>query len=212
MSTENNSQRTESWFNSRLGRFTASQVHCLMGVKGLGDTGNTLAFQKACEIVFGRDPEWDVETWDMKRGNDTEPEAFELFASMKAAKFIEVQQAEFFPLGENSGASPDGLVGKNSVLEIKCPRPEKVFRIIKDGVSALDKSWTDQVQLEMKCTNSENCFFFVYAIWQGKPIYHELEIPYDKARVEIILQRIDEAVIIRDQYVKELKEKIQFKL
>lgn len=205
-------QRTNNWFNQRLGRFTASNVSDLMGVKCLGDTGNTLAFKKACEIVFGRDPEWNVETWDMKRGTETEPEAFELFQSMKAAKFIEVQEAEFFPLGENSGASPDGLVDKNAVLEIKCPRPEKVFKIIKDGVSALDKSWIDQVQLEMKCTNSEKCYFFVYAKWQGKPIYHELEILYDKERVEIILQRIKEAVVIRDEYVEQLQNNIQFDL
>lgn len=205
-------QRSNFWFKQRLGRFTASNISDLMGVKGLGDTGNTLAFKKACEIVFGRDPDWDVETWDMKRGNETEPEAFELFQSMKATNYINVEKASFFPLGENSGASPDGLVGSNAVLEIKCPRPEKVFRIIKDGVSALDKSWIDQVQLEMKCTNSEKCHFFVYAIWNGSPIYHELEIPYDKDRVELILNRIDEAVLMRDQYVKELKENIQWQL
>lgn len=204
-------QRSEFWFKQRLGRFTASQVSDLMGVKGLGETGNTLAFKKACEIVFGRDPEWDIETWDMRRGNETEPEAFELFATMKALNFIRVEDSEFFPLGENSGCSPDGLVGKDAMLEIKCPRPEKVFRIIKDGVSALDKCWIDQVQLGMKCTNSVKCYFFVYAIWQGKPIYHELEIPFDQERVDLILKRIDEAVIIRDCYVKELQNNIQFK-
>jgi putative phage-type endonuclease len=205
-------QRSENWFKHRLGRFTASQVSDLMGIKGLGETGKTLAFKKACEIVFGRDPEWDVETWDMKRGTETEPEAFELFASMKAKDFIKVEKAEFFPLGDNSGASPDGLVGKDAVLEIKCPRPDKVFRIIKDGVSALDKSWLDQVQLEMKSTNSERCHFFVYAIWQGRPIYHELIIERDDKHIELILERIQEAVVLRDQYVKELQEQIQFEL
>ena len=178
-----------------------------MGVKGLGETGKTLAFKKACEIVFGRDPEWDVETWDMKRVTETEPEAFELFASMKAKQFIKVEKAEFFPLGDNSGASPDGLVGQDAVVEIKCPRPEKVFRIIKDGVSALDKSWLDQVQLEMKSTNSERCHFFVYCIWQGRPIYHELIIQRDEKHIELILERIAEAVILRDEYVNQLNSK-----
>jgi exodeoxyribonuclease (lambda-induced) len=200
-------QRSDLWFEQRLGRFTASQVSDLMGVKGLGETGKTLAFKKACEIVFGRDPEWDVETWDMKRGTETEPEAFELFASMKAKQFIKVEKAEFFPLGDNSGASPDGLVGQDAVVEIKCPRPEKVFRIIKDGVSALDKSWLDQVQLEMKSTNSERCHFFVYCIWQGRPIYHELIIQRDEKHIELILERIAEAVILRDEYVNQLNSK-----
>lgn len=203
-------QLSDIWFNQRLGRFTASQVSDLMGVKGLGETGKTLAFKKACEIVFGRDPEWDVETFDMKRGTETEPEAFELFASLKAKDFIKVEKAEFFHLGENSGASPDGLVGSDAVLEIKCPRPDKVFRIIKDGVSALDKSWLEQVQLEMKSTNSVRCHFFVYCVWNGRQIYHELIIDRDENHIELILERIEEAVILRDQYVKELQEQKQF--
>lgn len=203
-------QLTTEWFNQRLGRFTASQISQLMGVKGLGETGNTLAFEKAIEIVFGRDEAWNVETWDMKRGKDQEQEAFELFDKLKAQQFIEVQKASFFPLGTNSGASPDGLVGTDAVLEIKCPRPEKFFRIMKDGVSALDKSWTDQVQLEMKCTNSTKCYFFVFLKWQGKNLYHELEIEYDAERVELILERIEQAVIIRDEYVNELKTNKQF--
>lgn len=205
-------QRTEEWFNQRSGRFTASVVSKLMGKAGLGDTGKTLAFEKACEIVFGRDPEWDVDTWDMRRGVEQEPEAFELFASMKAKQFITVEKAFFFPLGSNSGSSPDGLVGKDAILEIKAPRPDKVFRIIKNGVSALDKSWIDQVQLSMKCTNSERCHFFVYCIWQGKPIWHELIIEKDEKHIELILERIEEAVVLRDQYVEELRNKIQFEI
>lgn len=203
-------QLTTEWFNQRLGRFTASQISQLMGVKGLGETGNTLAFEKAIEIVFGRDETWNVETWDMKRGKDQEQEAFELFEQLKAQQFIEVQKASFFPLGVNSGASPDGLVGTDAVLEIKCPRPEKFFRIMKDGVSALDKSWTDQIQLEMKCTNSTKCYFFVFLKWQGENLYHELEIEYDAQRVDLILERIEQAVIIRDEYVNELKTNKQF--
>lgn len=203
-------QRSNEWFNQRLGRFTASQISQLMGVKGLGETGNTLAFDKAIEIVFGRDESWNVETWDMKRGKDQEQEAFELFEQLKAQQFIEVQKASFFPLGENSGASPDGLVGTDAVLEIKCPRPEKFFRIVKDGVSALDKSWTDQIQLEMECTNSTKCYFFVFLKWQGENLYHELEIEYDAQRVDLILERIEQAVIIRDEYVNELKTNKQF--
>lgn len=203
-------QLTTEWFNQRLGRFTASQISQLMGVKGLGETGNTLAFEKAIEMVFGRDEAWNVETWDMKRGKDQEQEAFELFEQLKAQQFIEVQKASFFPLGVNSGASPDGLVGTDAVLEIKCPRPEKFFRIMKDGVSALDKSWLDQIQLEMKCTNSTKCYFFVFLKWQGENLYHELEIQYDAERVELILERIEQAVIIRDEYVNELKTNKQF--
>jgi hypothetical protein len=204
-------QRSHEWYDQRLGRITASEVSDLTGIKGLGDTGKTLAFKKACEIVFGRDESWNVHTWDMKRGTEQEELAFNLFQSIMAQRFIEVKKATFFPLGENSGASPDGLVGKNRVTEIKCPRPEKFFKIVKDGIKALDKDWIDQMQHQMKCTNSDLCYFFAYLIWNDQEFYHIIEIPFDKERSDLIMERIDEAVKERDKYVKELLENIQFK-
>lgn len=205
-------QRSNEWFENRLGRFTGSKVSDLMGVKGLGDTGKTLAFKKACEIVFGRDDSWDVETWDMKRGTEQEIEAFTLLAELKAKHFIKVEPATFFPLGENSGASPDGLIGNDTVVEIKCPRPEKFFKIVSHGISAIDKSWIDQMQHEMKCTNSKHCLFFAYLKWNGSELYHEIMIDFDKEHSDLIIERIAEAVIIRDEYVNQLQTNIQFDL
>ena len=207
---ENNLQRTEEWFEMRLGRLTASTISKLTGIKGLGLTGESLAFEKAVEIVFGRDPEWNVETWDMRRGTEQEEKAFDLFQRLNAIRF-EVQKAEFFPLGENSGASPDGLAGKDAVLEIKCPRPEKFFKIVKDGIEAIDKEWLDQMQHEMRCTNSVKCYFFIYIQWKGKELHHTIEIPFDKERSDFILERIEKAVVIRDNFVQELRDNIQFK-
>ena len=39
-------QRSNEWYNKRLGRFTGSQIHELMGVKGLGLTGEGYAYSK----------------------------------------------------------------------------------------------------------------------------------------------------------------------
>lgn len=203
-------QRTDDWFKQRLGRFTASQISRLMGIKGLGDTGETYAFEKACEIVFGRDDSWNVETWDMKRGTEQEELAFELFKKQKARDFIKVEKASFFPLGKDSGASPDGLVRNDAILEIKCPRPDKFFKIIKNGIDAIDKAWLDQMQLAMKCTNSKRAHFYIYLIWNERELFHEVIIDYDKERVDLILERIKEAVKLRDQFVKELKSNVQF--
>ena len=115
-------QRSKEWFEQRLGRFTSSEIYKLMGVKGIGETGKTYSFEKAIEKVFGRDENWNVETWDMKRGKEQEELAFKLFQKQKAKQFIKVEETFFFPKGDNAGASPDGLVGSDAVLEIKCPR------------------------------------------------------------------------------------------
>ena len=34
-------QRSDEWYEIRRGKFTASEIHKLMGVKGLGKTGLT---------------------------------------------------------------------------------------------------------------------------------------------------------------------------
>lgn len=204
-------QRSNEWHKQRLGRFTASEVHALMGVKGLGDTGITLARKKAQEIVFGRDENWNVETWDMKRGIEQEKIAFEIFKHNKALDFILVQEAKFFPYKDYSGASPDGLVGNDAVLEIKCPRPEKFFELIEKGFEAIDKKYIYQMQLQMKCTNSKQCHFFNYLEWNDEQLTHEIIVPYDESIANLIIERIKLAVKERDEIVKTLIEKCQFK-
>lgn len=211
MSQGDNLQRTDEWYKDRKGRFTASDVNKLMGVKGLGDTGLSLCRKKAQEIVFGRDEEWDVVTWDMKRGIEQEEIAFELFKNKMELDFIEVKECGFYEIGQNSGASPDGLVGTDAVLEIKSPRPEKFFLLIEKGIEAIDPQYIDQMQLQMYGTRRKKCYFLNYLNFNGEHLMHEIIIPRDKNRIDLILERIELAVIERDKIIKTLIENCQFK-
>ena len=200
-------QRSSEWFNQRIGRFTASRISDLLGVKGLGLTGESYAFKLATEIVFGRDEE-QLETWDMKRGNELEPVAFELFQSLH--EFENVQPSQFFPFGDNAGASPDGLVGLDAVLEIKCPRPEKFFKLIAEGEKTIDKGYVAQMQMQMMCTNSQRAHFFNYIEYNSEPMYHEIIVERDEEMINLIKERIKEAAVIRDEYVQYLLNNKQF--
>lgn len=198
-------QRTNEWFNERLGRFTGSQIHRLLGVKGLGQTGDTYAFENAVEMVFGRDEDEEFVSFDMKRGVELEPFAFAKLKELKALEFINVEKCGFFPLGDNAGASPDGLVDKDAVAEIKCPRPKKFFNLLVTG--DIDKEYIAQMQMEMLCTNSVRCHFFNYIIYNGTPMHHEIILERDEAMIALIKERIAEATEIRDKYVEMLKVK-----
>jgi len=200
-------QRSSEWFAARLGRFTASNISDLLGVKGLGLTGETLCLKKASEIVFGRDEDEDFESYDMKRGNDLEPFAFRCFSEQKSLDFINVEQACFFPYRENAGASPDGLVGNDAILEIKCPRPDKFFKICVKGIDAVDNKYIDQMQMQMLCTNSVRCHFFNFIIFNGKEISDEIIVERDENRIDFIKERIIEAVVLRDSFVEVLSKK-----
>lgn len=207
-------QRSNEWFEQRLGRFTGSKAsELLSNGKTTGSVGvafETLCIQKANEIVFGRDEQWDAlaNNWDVKRGTNLEPEAFEFLKMLLAQKFVTLEEACFFPYGSDGGASPDGIAGKNKCAEIKCPRPEKIFDIIRIG--EIDKDHLNQMQYEMLATNSISCYYFNYAIWKGKPIYHLIEVEADAVVQEKIKERLPMAVKRRDEIVESLRKNCQF--
>ena len=201
-------QRSKEWFDVRLGRFTASQIDSLLGIKGLGLTGESYIFEKAVETVFGKDESDDFTSYDMQRGIDLEPIAFAKFKELKELEFVEVNETSFFCLGDHAGASPDGLVGNDSILEIKCPRPNKFFKLVKDN--QIDKCYTSQMQMQMLCTNSKRAHFFNYIIFNGVEIWHEIIVERDEAIIKLIKDRLEEAVIIKKEFMQYLIENKQF--
>lgn len=202
-------QRSEEWFNARKGRFTASRISELMGVKGLGLTGESYCFDLAVEDIFGIDESEQFTSFDMQRGVMLEPLAFEKFKSIKELDFIEVTEATFFPIGEIAGASPDGLVGNDAILEIKCPRPNKFFKLVKDNV--IDKDYLYQMQMQMLCTNSVRCHFFNYIIFNNVEMYHEIIVERDQDMINSIKDRINEANIIKENFKQQLINNKQWK-
>lgn len=207
---EAHEQRSPEWFSMRLGKFTASEIHKLLGIKGLGQTGKTYCFEKACELVFGKDENDDFTSFDLKRGVELEPIAFRKFQELKQEDFIDIQTTTFFPYGENAGASPDGLVGDDAILEIKCPRSNKFFNLVAGGVEEIDKDYIAQMQMQMLCSNSKQCHFFNYIIFNGVEMWHEIIVERDEVMIELIKTRIAEAIVIRDNFIVELKNNQQF--
>lgn len=202
-------QRSKDWFETRKGRFTASRISELLGSKGLGLTGENYAFEMACEIVYGVDEE-NFTSFDMQRGINLEPLAFRKFKEIKGMDFIYVKESFFFPFGDNAGASPDGLVGNDAVLEIKSPRSKKFFKLVANGFPAIDKEYYDQMQMQMLCSNSRQCHFFNYIIFKGREMWHEIIVPRDEDRIKLIVERIDEAEKIKQEYIQYLTNNQQF--
>ncbi len=200
-------QRSKEWFNARRGKATASEIINILGIKGLGQIGETYAFEKAVELVYGLDEEDNFTSFDMQRGINLEPLAFK---KLQEISFFEVQETSFFAYGDNAGASPDALVGKDAIAEIKCPRPNKFFNLVANGEKEIDKKYIAQMQFQMLCTNSVRCHFFNYIIYNGIEMWHEIIILKDENFINLIKQRILEFVKIRDKYILQLQQKQQF--
>jgi putative phage-type endonuclease len=194
-------QRSNEWFDIRLGRFTASEIHKLMGVKGLGETGKTYAIEKAIEVISGGNED-EIISQDLKRGIELESLAFNKFKEIKFYEFLNVENTYFFEFGEHSGASPDGLVSDNSTLEIKCPRDLKFFKIVADG--KIDDNYIWQMQHQMLSANKEQAYFFNYILNKGKEYWHEIIVPRDERKIDLIKKRLEEAIEIKLNYIEKI--------
>ena len=200
-------QRSELWFEKRLGRFTASEIFKLMGVKGLGETGKTYAIEKAIETAIGKNED-EIYSKDLSRGVELEPLAFSKFSELKYFDFLDVKESDFIEYGEHSGASPDGLVSDTSNLEIKCPKLIKFFKIVADG--KIDDAYLWQMQHQMLCSETEKTYFFNYIVDKGTEYWHEIIVPRDEIKIDLIKSRLTDAIEIKLDYIEKIKSQKQW--
>lgn len=146
-------QRTDEWYNIRLGRFTGSDFHTFLGKSA---TKDRLILEKATEHITGKPTNDDhFVSADMQRGIDNEDYARQLYEAQTLQK---VEQIGFAELDEFTGCSPDGLVGSDGILEIKCPKQSifvdqiisgkvkpEYFTQMQFNMYVLDRKWCDYV-------------------------------------------------------------------
>jgi exodeoxyribonuclease (lambda-induced) len=201
-------QRTVDWKTQRYGKFSASEIVKILGARGLGETGKTYAIEKAIEQLYGEFEEPFI-SYDMQNGIDTEPLAFAKFKELKGLDFLEVTNCGFFEYEKHAGASPDGLVSDNAVLEIKCPKSTTFFKLVATG--EIDQKYIAQMQMQMLCTETDKAYFFNYLIHDGVEYYHEIIVERDEAMIEKIKERLAEAITIKEEYIKLIKTNKQWK-
>lgn len=200
-------QRTDEWHEQRKGRFTASEVYKLMGIKALGETGKGYAFDKAIEELYGETEETFV-SYDMQRGIDLEPLAFAKFQELKEPEFLQVETCGFFNFGECAGASPDGLVGEDAILEIKCPKPSTFFKLV--ATNEIKDQYLYQMQLQMMATNRNKAHFFNYCVIDGVEYWHEIIVTKDDVICDKMEARIKEAAELKNEYINNLNNNKQW--
>jgi putative phage-type endonuclease len=159
MSTVDLQQGTAEWYAARVGKVTASRIADVMTKPKRGEkTSRVRANYRAeliCEILTGKAEEG-FQTYDMKRGIELEPNAraeYELKTgnTIRNVGFIE------HPSIPRTGASPDGLIGTEGIIQIKCPKPAIHFDYYKGKVAPVE--YQPQMLWEMACTGRKWCDF-----------------------------------------------------
>jgi putative phage-type endonuclease len=150
-------QGTEAWFNIRIGKVTASRVADVLAKTktGYSTTRDNYMAQLVCERLTGQKGE-SFTNAAMQHGTETEPLAR---AAYEARYDVLVDEVGFVshPTIEMSGASPDGLVGDDGLIEIKCPNTAThIETLLSESVP--NKYYT-QMQFQIACTGRKWCDF-----------------------------------------------------
>lgn len=150
-------QRSDEWFKARLGKVTASRVSDLMARTKTGystSRANYMA-ELICERLTGQ-PAERFSNAAMQWGTDNEPHAKASYAFMHDAAVEDVGFV-LHPSIVDFGASPDGLVGTDGLIEIKCPNTAThIETLLGDSI---DGKYITQMQVQMACTGRQWCDF-----------------------------------------------------
>lgn len=133
-------QRSEEWQNIRLGKFTATDFGKLMptpkqGPEDFNATQMAIIYRVAAERLTGlkKGSDWGSAPKDF--GVETEDEARVSFILETG---LDVQEVGFVEYSEWVGCSPDGLIGDDEGLEIKCPNSDTHLRYLNRPEDLLD--------------------------------------------------------------------------
>lgn len=131
-------QRSDEWFEIRTGKMTASNAQSIASNgKGLESYIYAILSEKYSnnkEIYTNGDIERGVELEDQAR----------MTYEIENEK---VTQVGFIENDRYSGCSPDGLIGENGGIEIKCPNDVNFFKILCNGEKEIDTKYIWQVQM-----------------------------------------------------------------
>lgn len=150
-------QRTEEWFQARLGKVTASRLSDVAMKKTTAGYQNYKA-QLIAERLTGTPPE-SFTSAAMQWGTDQEPNARSAYCFLYGVNVDEVGFIDH-PSIEWSGASPDGLVGDDGMLEIKCPNTATHIATLEGG--NVKSQYKLQMQWQMACAGRKWCDFASY--------------------------------------------------
>ena len=157
-------QRSAEWFSARLGKVTASKVDDVMVKVRNGES--TYKRKYRMQLVTERLTNKVVPVFmnaAMAHGVEFEDKARVEYANkMKLLIGTDVREVGFIdhPTIKMAGASPDGLVSLNGLIEIKCPQPMTHTETLQTGVIA--KKYIHQMQWQMACTGKDWCDFVSY--------------------------------------------------
>lgn len=150
-------QGSEAWFQQRLGKATASRIaDILVKTKtGYSTSRENYCVELALERITGARQEFYTND-AMKWGTETEPLARAAYEAHTGAIVDEVAMIDH-PTIAMAGASPDGCIDADGLIEIKCPNSATHMKTLLSKKP--DNKYVIQMTWQMACTGRKWCEF-----------------------------------------------------
>ena len=193
-------QGSPEWFAQRLGKVTASRVADVIAKTktGYSTSRENYMAQLVCERLTGTVAE-SYTNAAMQWGTETEPLARAAYEAHSDVLVDEVAMISHTTI-EASGASPDGLVGDDGLVEIKCPNTATHIDTLLSGT--VPGKYVTQMQWQMAVTERSWCDFVSF----DPRLPKELQLFVKRvSRDNDYIQMLEKEVV---SFLKELDNKI----
>jgi len=195
MRIDQNEQGSPEWLAARLGIPSASMFAKIVTTKGAWSTSaDTYINQLVAERLTGEREEV-FQSHHMIRGTELEPDARDLYSLMTDSEVTEVGFCLHDTLA--AGCSPDGLIGEDGGLEIKCPAPSTHVEYLRGGV--LPSKYKQQVM---------GCLWITGREWWDFVSYHPtmkpliVRVERDEEYIAALENCVTQAVHLIEQNVE----------
>jgi putative phage-type endonuclease len=190
-------QRSPEWFAIKAGKVGASSASKIAeGGKAL----ESFLLELMAEY-YSSAPKERYTNAAMERGIELEPEAR---AAYEFDTWLKVKEIGFVEYNDYIGCSPDGLVGNDGLVEIKCPGSKVYMQYLMDGVVNRDYYW--QMQMQMLICEKQWCDYVVYNPDFDRKIVIK-RILRDERSCLKLLKGFEEV----EHKIKEIKKKMEVK-
>lgn len=152
-------QGTDEWFAARCGKATASKIHDIIAKDRSGKKPLAGYYNYEALLIAERLTETVADGFSsaaMNWGNEQEPNARKAYEFVKNVEVVQVGFVDH-PRIDMSGASPDGLVSADGLIEIKCPNTATHIETLLGG--KIKPVYVTQMQWQMACTGRQWCDF-----------------------------------------------------
>lgn len=179
----NEYQQTPEWFQARLGKLTASNMTAAMGIKKDGTDYAERANLKMNILAerLTRQAASHYVNDAMRHGNEQEPVIKDILRQLgypvEDTGFIEHADIRDF------GASPDGLIGEDGLIEVKCPATSTHLKWILAGV--VPEEHKPQIIVQIACTGRRWCDFVSFDPRIQNPAMRIFKRRYEPTAAEV---------------------------